>query len=134
MAGKASKRVSRNPHWIEWATGLLSTVLVVGLIAVIAAHGFAARGAVADLSVSPTTTRATAQGFALSFIVVNGGKKTAAEVPVTGRLMKDGQPVEEREVAFDYVPAQSQAAGALIFTNDPSRFELELRASGYRDP
>lgn len=134
MAGKQSKRVSRNPHWIEWATGAASTILVLSLIAVIAYHGVAARGATAELSVALTTTRSTAQGFELSFIVVNGGKQTAAGVPVTGRLLKNGEPVEEREVTFDYVPAQSRAEGALLFANDPSLYELELRASGYRDP
>lgn len=134
MAGKRNRRVARHPHWIEWLTGLVSTALVLALIGTVTYHAITSNGATADLSVAPTTTRTTAQGFELSFIIANAGKLTAAGVPVTGRLLKDGQPVEEREITFDYVPAQSHVDGALQFLNDPAAFELDLRASGYRAP
>jgi uncharacterized protein (TIGR02588 family) len=128
------KLVRPHPHWIEWTTGLLSTALVATLTGVILYHAVTSEDAAPALSVTITAQRQTAQGFEVSFIVANGGKKTAAGVPVTGRLLDGNEALEEREVTIDYVPAQSQVEGALLFAADPAVHSLEMRASGYRDP
>ncbi|TCM55932.1 uncharacterized protein (TIGR02588 family) [Rhizobium sp. PP-F2F-G48] len=135
MASSRRKIVRRHPHWIEWTTGLLSTALIATMTGMILYHGFTATDAAPELAVTVTAQRPTAQGFEVSFIVSNTGKKTAAGVPVTGRLLNDGQqPVETREVTIDYVPAQSQVEGALLFSADPGASRLDVRASGYSDP
>ncbi|MCD7111133.1 TIGR02588 family protein [Rhizobium sp. DKSPLA3] len=135
MPRSRRKIVRRHPHWIEWTTGLLSTALVVTMTGMIVYHGVTAEDAAPDLSVTVTAQRQTMQGFALSFVVSNAGKKTAAGVPVTGRLLDgEGQAVETREVTIDYVPAQSQVEGTLLFSGNPRGYRVDLRASGYSDP
>ena len=135
MTRSRRKIVRRHPHWIEWTTGLLSTALVATMTGMILYHGLTARDASPELSVTITAQRPTAQGFEISFIVANSGKKTAAAVPVTGRLLDgDRQEVERREVTIDYVPAQSQVEGALRFSEDPAAYRLDINASGYSDP
>ncbi|NHT74230.1 TIGR02588 family protein [Rhizobiaceae bacterium CRRU44] len=135
MARSRRKVVRRHPHWIEWTTGLLSTALVATMTGMILYHGLTAKDAIPELSVTITTQRPTVQGFEVSFIVSNAGKKTAAGVPVTGRLL-DGekQEVETREVTIDYVPAQSQVEGALMFSANPGTYRLDIHASGYSEP
>lgn len=134
MAGSRRKIVRRHPHWIEWTTGLLSTALVVVMIGMIVYHGLTAKDAAPELTVTTTAQRPTSQGFEISFIVANAGKKTAAAVPVTGRLLDGDREIESREVTIDYVPAESQVEGALLFTADPGAHVLDIRPSGYSDP
>ncbi|KQR77662.1 hypothetical protein ASG25_04955 [Rhizobium sp. Leaf384] len=135
MASSRRKVVRRHPHWIEWTTGLLSTALVATMTGMIVYHGLTAKDAAPELVVTVTAQRPTAQGFEVSFTVFNTGKKTAAGVPVTGRLL-DGEQrsIETREVTIDYVPAQSHVEGALLFAADPGASRLDIRASGYNDP
>jgi uncharacterized protein (TIGR02588 family) len=135
MANSSRRKiVRRHPHWIEWTTGLLSTALVLTLCGVIFYHGITAVDASPDLAVTVTAQRQTQQGYEVSFIVSNSGKKAAAGVPVTGRLRDAQDAIEEREVTVDYVPAQSTVEGALLFAENPADHMLEVRASGYRDP
>ncbi|OLP55169.1 TIGR02588 family protein [Rhizobium rhizosphaerae] len=135
MSGqKTKKTVEAQGHWIEWATGLISGLLVIAMIGIVALDALTASDAAPDLKVTIINQRPTSGGTQVSFIVSNLGKRSAAGVPVTGLLSREGRVVERREVIFDYVPAQSQEKGALIFSENPDGAQLELHTSGYRDP
>ncbi|OLP58080.1 TIGR02588 family protein [Xaviernesmea oryzae] len=121
-------------HWIEWATGLTATILVVAMIGWVAYDAATGTHAEPELVVTITAQRPAAGGTQVSFTISNTGKRSAAGVPVTGLLVRDGIVKERREVTFDYVPAQSHEDGVLIFTEDPSGAQIDLHASGYRDP
>lgn len=126
--------IESRAHRIEWATGLVAAVLVLAMIGIVALHALTASDAEPELTVTITGQRPAAGGTQVSFVVSNLGKRSAAGVPVTGTLSRDGKTIERREVIFDYVPAQSQEEGALIFTENPEGAQLDLHASGYRDP
>ena len=64
----------------------------------------------------------------------NSSPATAANVTVSGRLLREGQPVEESTFTIDYVPGDSSRRGGLFFTIDPRTLDLEIRALGYADP
>lgn len=128
------KTVSRDAHWVEWATGILCTLLVVAMTGWIGYEAMISSGGTPDLSVRITRQQATALGHQVSFVVENRGTRTAAAVPVTGTLSDGDTIIETREVTFDYVPEQSSASGTLLFEEDPAAHRLDLRASGYADP
>lgn len=58
---------------------------------------------------------------------------TAADVTVRGEIIS-GDVVEETEVTFDYVAAESKSSGAFLFSSDPEEHELRIRVLGYTDP
>ncbi len=133
--GKSGSRtVSRDAHWIEWATGLLCTLLVVAMIGWIGYEAATTSGGTPDLIVRITAQREVSGGHQVSFVVENRGTRTAAGVPVTGTLMDGSAVIETREVTFDYVPDKSSATGSLLFKENPAAHTLDLRASGYTDP
>jgi uncharacterized protein (TIGR02588 family) len=126
--------VQREAHWIEWLTGAVSGLVVIALIGWIAWYAPGEHEGMPALNVELGEIAAMDGGHRVSFTVVNSGRRTAAAVPVTARLMNGADIVEEREVTFDYVPALSSATGALLFSNDPAGHRLDIRASGYEDP
>lgn len=81
------------------------------------------------LSVEPTKG-----GYLVQFKARNEGNSTAAGVLVVGALKESGSTLEESEAVLDYVPQESERKGGLLFTRDPTRYELELRAKGYAQP
>ena len=133
--GKSKSRiVSRDAHWVEWATGLLCTLLVVAMIGWIGYEAATTSGGTPDLLVRITGQQEVSGGHQVSFVIENQGTRTAAGVPVTGTLMDGDVAIETREVTFDYVPDKSSATGSLLFKEDPSAHTFDLRASGYTDP
>ncbi|MDQ0319254.1 uncharacterized protein (TIGR02588 family) [Pararhizobium capsulatum DSM 1112] len=131
---RSRRVVDRDAHWIEWATGAVSALIVLAMIAWIAFQAPGEQDGLPELRVQVANTHKTGNGYRLAFTIYNDGRRTAAAVPVTGRLLDGTQLVEEREVTLDYVPAQSNVSGALLFNTDPGQHSLEISASGYEDP
>lgn len=129
-----SRTLTRKAHWIEWLTGVLSTILVAGMIIAVVHDGVKSVGATPKLSVVAAPAEPSPQGFSVAFTVVNAGKRTASGVPVRGTLREGDTIVEEQDVTFDYVPADSEVTGTFLFARDPSQYRLEVKASGFRDP
>lgn len=133
-AGPRRKTVSREAHWIEWATGFLCTLLVLAMTGSILYDAVAGSDSEPDLTVAIMGQKPSADGFQVSFTIANKGQRTAADVPVRGILRDRDRVIEEREITFDYVPGQSNASGVLLFANDPKGYLLDLHATGYTDP
>ncbi|MDX3925085.1 MAG: TIGR02588 family protein [Shinella sp.] len=123
-----------DPHWIEWLTGILSAAVVVSLIGWIGYEAVIRDGKPPELSVTMLGAERTTSGFRVDFEISNSAPTTAAGVNVTGALVQNGEVVEESTVTLDYVPAESQAAGAVIFSIDPAGKQIRLQAKGYGDP
>lgn len=123
-----------DPHWIEWAAGVFSALLVFMII------GWIGFQAVTEEDQSPTfrTTIAGQEpvdgGYRVKFEIENLSTRTAAAVVVRGEVWDGDDLVEEAEATLDYVPAQSKSSGAFIFSSDPSEKALRIRGTGYSNP
>ncbi|WP_430439443.1 TIGR02588 family protein [Shinella sp.] len=127
-------RERHDPHWIEWLTGLVSALLVAGMLGWIGWEAFTREATPPDLSVTVLTTEKTGAGQRVTFNIANSGTTTAAAVTVIGRLMEGEKIVEESHVVFDYVAAESKSTGAILFAGDPAGRRLDIRAAGYTGP
>jgi uncharacterized protein (TIGR02588 family) len=70
----------------------------------------------------------------VEFRAINAGAKAAAELLIEGELEGPDGPIETAEATIDYLPPRSEREGGLIFSRDPRKHELHLRAKGYVDP
>lgn len=123
-----------DPHWIEWLTGLLSAALIAALLGWIGWEAFTRETSPPDLSVTVLATEKSPGGYRIAFDIANAATTTAAAVTVAGRLMDGERIIEENQVIFDYVAAESKSAGAILFRNDPAGRRVDIRAVGYTDP
>ena len=123
-----------DPHWIEWLTGLVSALLVAGMLGWIGWEAFTRKATPPDLSIHILATEKAGDGHRVTFDVSNSATTTAAAVTVTGRLLEGERVIEEHHVIFDYVAAESKTSGALLFAGDPAGRRVDIRAGGYTDP
>lgn len=122
------------PHWIEWVAGMLSLVLILGIIGWVGYEAVTRTDEPPALSVTLIGTESGPSGHRVTFEVENGSTATAAAVVLHGEITDNGEIVEEAEVTFDYVPSQSKAGGALMFQTDPTGKQITIRPVGFTDP
>ena len=125
---------SEDPHWIEWATGLVSIVLVAVILVWIGSEALLKRDHVPDLSVSIRGVEKRGDFFVAVIRLDNKASATAAAVRVTGVLTMPDGATETSETTFDYAPAESSSNGGLLFRSDPASGKLDARPTGYTDP
>lgn len=124
---------AKNPHWVEWVTGLVSAVIVLVVIFWIANDAFKDQDISPDLAATVVITEQRSNGFQVSFEVSNVASATASQVTVLGEI-RDGSDVAERaSTVLDYVPGRSKARGGLIFRNDP-KGRIALHVSAFNEP
>ncbi|MDO9418439.1 TIGR02588 family protein [Pararhizobium sp.] len=123
-----------DPHWIEWLTGILSALLVVGMITWVGKEALTQTGEPPELATSIIRTEPIPGGYRVMFEIVNSAETTAAAVAVRGQILENGEVKEESDVTFDYVPAESEATGAMFFRTNPAGKELRVMPVGYTDP
>lgn len=133
-SGTGRHRERHDPHWIEWLTGLVSAVLIAGMLCWIGWEAVTRKATPPDLSITVLATEPTSAGHRVAFDIYNSATTTAASVTVIGRLTEGDRIIEENQVTFDYVAAESKSTGAILFRNDPSGRGLDIRAAGYTDP
>jgi len=73
-------------------------------------------------------------GYVVKISVTNQGSADASGLVIEG-VLKDGtSAVETSTITIDYVPSGSLREAGLYFTQDPARFNLQIRPQGYVDP
>nr|CAD6430233.1 TIGR02588 family protein [Rhizobium sp. Q54] len=122
------------PHWVEWATGVVSAMIVLTMIAWIAGETLLQEDVPPSFSFTVSAVTPVENGHRVEFDILNRGTLTAAAVSVRAEITEQGQPVEDAEVTFDYVPGNSKASGGVVFTENPADRDIRLRAMGYTDP
>lgn len=119
-------RERHDPHWIEWLTGIVSALLVAGLLGFVGWQAFTREATPPDLSVTVLAAEKTTAGHRIAFDIYNTATTTAAAVTVIGRLAEGDRLLEENHVVFDYVaanrkrPAQSSSRTTLPVAPSPS--------------
>ncbi|OAV49030.1 hypothetical protein A6U98_12295 [Rhizobium sp. WYCCWR10014] len=122
------------PHWIEWATGVVSAVIVLGVIAWIGKDALVDRDSSPNLVGVLLQTEKRDGGFQVLFEIRNDSSATASQVTVQGEMREHGSVLENVETVLDYVPGHSKAKGGLIFQQDPAGKTLTIRASSFDEP
>ncbi|MEN3149011.1 TIGR02588 family protein [Neorhizobium sp. IRAMC:178] len=132
-ANKRHREV-KEPHWIEWATGMISALVVVATIALVAYEAWTYADMQPEFSIAITERRQTEGGYRIAFDIANKATATAAAVTVRGEILDGSKIVEDADVTFDYVPAESKSSGAILFSQDPGVREIRVRAVGFIEP
>ena len=123
-----------NPHWVEWVTGVVSTLLVLILLGWIGREALVADSRPPELSIVIEQVQQIQGLYRVDILLRNAGEKTAAAVHVVGNTMLSDGSSELAGVTFDYAPAQSQTKGALFFRKDPRRGNVTIIPVGYTEP
>jgi uncharacterized protein (TIGR02588 family) len=122
------------PHWIEWFTGIVSSVIVVAVIAWIAKDAMIDRDASPDLTGVVVHTERRSGGFQVLFEIRNESTFTASHVTVHGELRDQSSVLESTDTVLDYVPGHSTAKGGFIFEKDPAGKTVVIRPSAFNEP
>lgn len=127
-------RETGKPHWVEWLTGLVSAILIVAMLGWVGWEAVSEDDMAPEFGIEITARSAVEGGYRVEFDIINTATRTAAAVMVRGEMRDGDNVIEQADISFDYVPAQSKASGALFFTHDPDQAQLTIRAIGYTDP
>ncbi len=119
---------------LEWIVAGLGVLLVGGAIAFLVYHSMTRGRTPPDLRAVAERVLELDHGYVVQFRALNEGGSTAAEVTIEGELVAPDGATERAEAVLDYLPPRSDREGALLFTTDPRRGELRLRATGYAKP
>ena len=119
-------------EWFAAGTGLL---LTAGLLAILIWQAWQEPGEQLPAVAAEILAIREANGVHVVAVEArNSSAATAANVIVSGTLLRGGEAVETSEFTLDYVPGNSSRRGGLFFSLDPRGLELEVRALGYADP
>jgi uncharacterized protein (TIGR02588 family) len=132
-AAKTHRETSK-AHWIEWVTGLASSVIVAAMIGWIGTDALRPYDQVPSLNVKLLSTDTRGQTHIARFEIANAADATASAVEIRGELKDGTYPVETVTVTLDYVPGNSKASGGLIFRSDPRGKNIDIAVIGYADP
>jgi uncharacterized protein (TIGR02588 family) len=119
---------------LEWIVAGLGVLLVGGAIAFLIYHSMTRGRTPPDLRAVAERVLDLDHGYVVQFRALNEGGSAAAEVTIEGELVGPDGMTERAEAVLDYLPPRSDREGALLFTGDPRRGELRLRATGYAKP
>jgi uncharacterized protein (TIGR02588 family) len=118
----------------EWVVAAIGAALVAATIGYLVFLALSRDEAPPDVQVVAGSVHALQNGYVVEFRAINAGAKAAAELLVEGELAGPDGPIETAEATIDYLPPRSEREGGLIFSRDPRKYELHLRARGYVDP
>lgn len=119
---------------IEWLLGALSAVVVAAMIGFLLYQALAVGRPAPEFETTVRNIELRGGAYHVVFRALNRGQETVAGVTVVGRLVDGERRLESSTVTLDYLPAQSERQGALLFRNDPNEHRLELEIQGYREP
>jgi uncharacterized protein (TIGR02588 family) len=134
-AASAEHRLSSGDASLwERAVALLGALMVGGVFAYLGWQSLTASQSPPAISVQVTAIEAQPAGYLVLFEARNDGASSAAAVEIVGQLTDGAATHEEARTTLDYLPSGSSDRGGLLFTQDPRRLQLVVRASGYAEP
>ena len=120
---------------LEWISASLGAAIVLALLGFVAFKAVTATPDVpATVRLVPGDAYAGPGGYVVEVRAHNPTGSTAAAVHIEGTLKEGGREVETARATISYVPGRSEREAALIFSRDPRRYRVELRATGYEKP
>ncbi len=125
---------SADPHWIEWVTGTICTLLVAAMLGSIGYDIYRYRPEDARFDIAVTGVEGQPGQYRVKFDIRNLSMTTVAQVQVRGDLQQNDATLESADVTFDYVASESRDTGTLFFRNDPRSATLTINVAGYTEP
>jgi uncharacterized protein (TIGR02588 family) len=119
---------------LEWAIAIIGIVLVSASVGYLAYQGFTGGNAPPEIRLRVEQIAPAGNGYIAKLRAINAGDVTAAQVQIVGELKNGDEVIERSEMQFDFLPSRSERIGGLIFSRDPRKYTLELRAEGYQNP
>lgn len=132
MADRSGERKPSTLEHVSAAVGLLVSAAMLGFLGWGAVTGDTRE--TPALTVRAEQVSRSGDGYLVRIVVSNAASAAAADVRVEGVLREGETEIEQGEAAVDYVPGSSERRAGLLFTRDPARYRLELRATGYQEP
>lgn len=127
-------RADASARLVEWATGLVSAVIVILVIGWVAWEAFTEVDTSPAFETTITHRQAVDGGYRVSFDIANTSPQTASTVVVRGEIVDGETIIEYADITFDYVPGRSSASGSFFFSHDPGAQAIRLRAIGFTKP
>lgn len=125
----------RGPSLLEWVSAAVGAAIALAIVAFIAFEALrSSSGAPPLLEVRAVGLTSQGASHVVEVEVANRSSQTAAAVAIEGELKQGGESVETSSATIAYVPGNSERHAGLIFTRDPRRYSLTLRATGYEKP
>ncbi len=121
------------PVW-EWLVAAMGFIIVSVAIGMTLYRGAVQENSPPNIQISLKSVSQKSQGFLVEFELSNTGNRAASAVNVEGELKTNGETVETRTMTMAYAPSNSKRSGGLIFSKDPSIYDVEIRAVGFEDP
>ncbi|MAN76172.1 MAG: hypothetical protein CML24_02960 [Rhizobiales bacterium] len=119
---------------VEWIVAAASAVLVLALAGFIAFEALTRTGGEPQIGFALGKTLAVADGYAVEVTVSNQGHVTISDVVLEGTIALGGGQSETARVTLDYLPAESDTAVGLGFSQEIDPERLTLRIVGYTYP
>jgi uncharacterized protein (TIGR02588 family) len=119
---------------VEWAIAIIGIVLVAVSIGYLAYQGFTGNEVPPEIRLRVEQIVPHGDAYVAKLRASNAGDVTAAQVQIVGELKHGEEVIERSEMQFDFLPSRSERQGGLIFSRDPRKFTLDVRAEGYQNP
>ncbi|MBD0414073.1 TIGR02588 family protein [Oryzicola mucosus] len=120
---------------LEWIVGGIAAGIVAALIVYLGYKALEGEPSPPDLAAAVERIEQVSGGWLVRTTLNNSGGETAAAVLLKAELRNGTDIVEEREITFDYVPANSARKGAFLFTSQPATAEaIAFVVQGYSEP
>lgn len=133
--GKSNRKNStdRIPP-LEWIFASLGAAVFLFAFIYMLYSGLSNKNTPPDINITILSVTRAESNYVVEIAVKNNGSSTAEGVIIEGALISGNLQAELSRTTLDYLPENSYIKGGLIFTRDPSLFELSVRALGYEDP
>ncbi len=132
--GKPSKSLTERTSFLEWTMAAIGLIVVVFSIGYISYQSIVKDNKPPDLVVEVDSISKQTSGYLVEFRVENKGDETAANVVVEGAIKNGGEDVEKKSTTINYVASGSEQKAGLFFTENPEKYQLEIKAIGYENP
>lgn len=119
---------------LEWIVFGVSVVAIAAVLAALLTGGNASGDAPPLLNVRAGDPAAVAGSYRVPVTVENSGDRTAEEAHIEVVLTNGAEIVERGELTIAFVPRGSTRNGWVTFRNDPRRFTVVARATGFNEP
>ncbi len=120
--------------YAEWTTFLISSGILLSLVALVLYDWFLMQQSPAILEVEPQAViEINQQQYYQPFVVKNVGGSVAESVQVVASLsMGHSSTSEVGEQEIPFLAAGEDKSGYFVFSHNPSQGELRLRVASYR--
>lgn len=119
---------------LEWIVFGISAVAIAAVLAVLVTTGVTSEDRPPLLQITVGAPVAIGDAHRVPVAVKNDGDATAEGVNIEVALLSGEQVVESGELMIAFVPRGSTRKGWVTFRNDPRRFTVKARASGFNEP